>query len=99
MGLSFATREGFLFNQAGQVLNPQLRSYKLTRFGDNPDYLVEFVETPFMEGPYGARGIGEHGTIGMAPALANALSLAVGIELNVLPLTPELIWQSMGRSQ
>lgn len=87
MGLSFATREGFLFNQAGQVLNPQLRSYKLTRFGDNPDYLVEFVETPFMEGPYGARGIGEHGTIGMAPALANALSLAVGIELNVLPLT------------
>lgn len=99
MGLSFATREGFLFNQAGQVLNPQLRSYKLTRFGDNPDYLVAFVETPFMEGPYGARGIGEHGTIGMAPALANALSLAAGIELNELPLTPEMIWQTMGRSQ
>ncbi|WP_246239752.1 xanthine dehydrogenase family protein molybdopterin-binding subunit [Paenibacillus anseongensis] len=99
MGLSFATREGFLFNQAGQVLNPQLRSYKLTRFGDHPEYLVEFVETPFTEGPFGARGVGEHGTIGMAPALANALSLAAGIELNVLPLTPEVIWQLMGRSQ
>ncbi|MZQ87079.1 molybdopterin-dependent oxidoreductase [Paenibacillus sp. 5J-6] len=99
MGLSFATREGFLFNGAGQVLNPQLRSYKLTRFGDNPDYLVAFVETPFMEGPFGARGIGEHGTIGMAPALANALSLAAGIELNELPLTPEMIWQTMGGSQ
>jgi CO/xanthine dehydrogenase Mo-binding subunit len=96
MGLSFASREGFLYNKAGLVLNPQLRSYKLIRFGENPIYLVDFVETPFLEGPYGARGIGEHGTIGMAAALANALSLAAGVELNILPLTPELIWRYKG---
>lgn len=96
MGLSYATREGFLFNHAGVVLNPQLRSYKLTRFGETPDYLVEFVETPFLDGPYGARGIGEHGTIGMPAALANALSVAADIELNQLPLTPELIWRYKG---
>lgn len=96
MGLSFATREGFLYNDAAIVLNPQLRSYKLMRFGGNPKYLVDFVETPFLEGPYGARGVGEHGTIGMAACLANALSLAAGCELNILPLIPELIWRTRG---
>jgi len=96
MGLSFASREGFLFNQAGVVLNPQLRSYKITRFGEQPEYAVDFVETPFVEGPYGARGIAEHGTIGSPGSLANALSIAAGVELNELPLTPELIWRARG---
>lgn len=96
MGLSFASREAFLFDEAGVVLNPQLRSYKLTRFGENPQYLAEFVETPYMEGPYGARAVGEYGTIGMPGALANALSVAAGVELNELPLTPELIWRAQG---
>ncbi|MFC4809741.1 xanthine dehydrogenase family protein molybdopterin-binding subunit [Paenibacillus sp. GCM10023250] len=93
MGLSFATREGFLFDEAGAVLNPQLRTYKITRYGETPDYLVDFVETPYLDGPYGARGIGEHSTIGMPAALANALSAAAGVPLNELPLTPELIWR------
>jgi CO/xanthine dehydrogenase Mo-binding subunit len=99
MGLSSASREAFLYNDAGVVLNPQLRTYKLIRFGENPNYLVDFVETPYLDGPYGARGIGEYGTIGMAPALANALSVAAGVELNLLPLTPELIWRYMGGHQ
>ncbi|MFC4968646.1 molybdopterin cofactor-binding domain-containing protein [Paenibacillus sp. GCM10023248] len=96
MGLSFATREGLLYNQAGQVLNPQLRSYKVTRYGETPAYLAEFVETPFLEGPYGARGVAEHGTIGMPACLANALSLAAEVELDTLPLTPEMIWRARG---
>jgi CO/xanthine dehydrogenase Mo-binding subunit len=93
MGLSFATRESFLYNEAGMMLNPNLRTYKLTRFGENPEYVVRFVETPYVDGPYGARGIGEYGVIGMAAALGNSLSLAAGIELNHLPLVPESIWR------
>jgi CO/xanthine dehydrogenase Mo-binding subunit len=96
MGLSFASREAFQYDEAGVVLNNQLRTYKLIRFGENPAYAVDFVETPYLEGPYGARGIGEYGTIGMAGALANALSVAAGTELNQLPLTPELIWRRLG---
>ncbi|SEO30755.1 xanthine dehydrogenase family protein molybdopterin-binding subunit [Paenibacillus sp. OV219] len=96
MGLSFATRETFQFDDAGRVLNPQLRSYKITRYGETPEYDAAFVETPFKEGPYGARGVGEHGVIGMPAALANALSVAAGVELNMLPLIPELIWRYRG---
>jgi CO/xanthine dehydrogenase Mo-binding subunit len=99
MGLSWASREHFVFDEMGRVLNNQFRHYKLTHYGENPEFLVDFVETPYLDGPYGARGIGEYGVIGMAPALANALSLAVEVELNRLPLTPELIWRQRGGGQ
>ncbi|HOR85917.1 MAG TPA: xanthine dehydrogenase family protein molybdopterin-binding subunit [Bacillota bacterium] len=94
MGLSFAGREAFLFTENGIVQNKQLRTYNIIRFGENPEYLVDFVETPHMEGPYGARGIGEYGVIGMPAALANSLSCAAQVPLNQLPLIPELIWKT-----
>jgi CO/xanthine dehydrogenase Mo-binding subunit len=93
LGLSFANRESFLFTDKGIIQNKQLRTYDIMRLGENPEYLVDFVETPNVDGPYGARGIGEHGVIGMPAALANSLSYAVDAPLNQLPLTPEFIWR------
>ncbi|MFD0825781.1 xanthine dehydrogenase family protein molybdopterin-binding subunit [Neobacillus sp. M.A.Huq-85] len=94
LGLSFASSESFHFDENGVVQNPQLRNYQMLRFGEQPaEYLVDFVESPAADGPYGARGIGEYGVIGMAGALANSLSAAAEVELNHLPLIPELIWK------
>lgn len=95
MGLAFAGRETFYFDLQGRVLNPQLRTYRPLRYGENPEYVCEFIETPQLDAPYGARGLGEHGILGMPAALGNALSLATGIPLNELPLIPELIWRGM----
>lgn len=96
MGLGIAVREGFSFNNSGILQNPQLRDYKLMRFGENPEYLIEFVETPQLDSAYGARGIGEHGLLGMPAAIGNALSEASMAELNHLPITPEVIWKTKG---
>lgn len=93
LGLSFANREAFLFTNKGIIQNKQLRTYSIMRLGQNPEYLVDFVETPHLDGPYGARGIGEYGVIGMPEALANSLSCAVEAPLNQLPLIPEFIWK------
>ncbi|ELC8441131.1 xanthine dehydrogenase family protein molybdopterin-binding subunit [Clostridium perfringens] len=93
LGLSFASRESFLFTDKGIIQNKQLRTYDIMRLGENPEYLVDFVETSHSEGPYGARGIGELGVIGMPAALANSLSCAVEAPLNQLPLIPEFIWK------
>lgn len=94
LGLSFASSEGYIFNEEGIVLNPQLRTYQMLRFGEEPcQYLVDFIESPSADGPYGARGIGEYGVIGVPAALANALSTAAQVELSMLPLTPETIWR------
>ena len=93
MGLSFAAREGFIFDQFGRVINNQFRTYKVTRYGENPEFKVAFIETPSKETAYGLRGVAEHGLIGMPAALANGLSRAAGVQLNQLPLVPELIWR------
>jgi CO/xanthine dehydrogenase Mo-binding subunit len=93
MGLNFGSSETFVFSEEGKVLNPRLRTYVPFRYGDHPEYIVHFLETPHIDGPYGARGVGEHGLIGMPAALANSLSTAAEVDLNKLPLTPELIWK------
>lgn len=93
MGLGYGCREANLYNNGGIRMNPQFRTYHLMRFGENPQYLVEFVETPQVDAPYGMRGIGEHGIIGMPAALANALSAAAQVNLDFTPLTPESIWK------
>ena len=93
MGLSYATSEKFVFDNQGVVLNTDLRNYPMLRYGEQPaEYLVDFIESPAVDGPYGARGIGEYGVIGAPASLANSLSVAAGVDLNQLPLTPEFIW-------
>ncbi len=94
MGLGFAGWEGFNLNSQGRVNNDDLRGYKIMRYGEEPRYMVEFVESPQRDGPFGARGLGEQGVLGMPGALAGALSRALGRQLNRLPLTPQSIWEA-----
>lgn len=94
MGLGFASREAFLIDAEGRVQNASLRDYKLPRFGEEPEYLVDFLETPQGDGPMGARGLGEQGILGMPGALASALSRASGARLDSLPLSFERMWRA-----
>ncbi|MCE5234772.1 MAG: xanthine dehydrogenase family protein molybdopterin-binding subunit [Eubacteriales bacterium] len=96
MGVGLATRESFVYDALGVPLDTSLRTYKLMHFGEQPQYVAEFVETPQLNAPHGARGIAEHGILGVAPAVANALSLAAGAQLDTLPITPESIWHAAG---
>ncbi|MBP0726685.1 xanthine dehydrogenase family protein molybdopterin-binding subunit [Bacillus sp. RG28] len=94
MGIAFGGRETFVFDEYGRILNPQLRTYRPLRFGEEPEFIVEFVETPDVSAPYGARAAGEHGLLGMPAALGNCLSKGLGVQLNSLPLIPELLWRA-----
>jgi CO/xanthine dehydrogenase Mo-binding subunit len=95
MGIGFATRESFAFGPGQNVVNGSLRDYKLMRFGEEPEYFVDFLETPQGDGPMGARGLGEQGILGMPGAIAQALSRAAGAPIRNLPITPETLWRSM----
>lgn len=94
MGLGLATREEFLYDDVGVLEDTSLRTYKLIRFGEHPQYIVDFIETPQSDGPFGARGMGEHGILGMPAAFANAISLAAKAEFDMIPISPELIWKT-----
>ncbi len=94
MGIGYTTREAFVFGQGERVLNGKLRDYKILRYGEHPEYIVRFVETPQRDGPFGARGLGEQGIVGMPGALAGAFSRAVERHLTRLPITPEALWRA-----
>ena len=93
MGIGYALTEGFVFDDRQTVQNGSLRDYKIQRYGEDPEYIVDFVETPQHDGPYGLRGLGEQGIVGMPGCLAQAVSLAVGRQMTALPMTPETIWK------
>ncbi|HQI87533.1 MAG TPA: hypothetical protein PKV20_23455, partial [Anaerolineae bacterium] len=52
-------------------------------------------ETPLEDGPWGARGVGEHVMVPTAPAIANALYAATGVRFNNLPLSAEKIFMAL----
>ena len=49
------------------------------------------VEVAQPDGPFGARGVGEHTMIPAAPVIANAIEDALGIRIKSMPLTAEKI--------
>lgn len=95
MGIGYTTREAFEFDSRERVMNQRLRDFKIVRYGEHPQYIVNFVETPQRDGPYNARGLGEQGIVGMPGALAAAFSRAVGVQLTQLPITPEYLWREL----
>ncbi len=94
MGLSTALYEEARFDK-GIMLNRNFTDYKIATIENTPHIDSFIIETPEVNGPYGARGIGEQPMIGVAPAVANAVCDALGIELNTFPLTPERVWRAI----
>jgi CO/xanthine dehydrogenase Mo-binding subunit len=80
----------------GQTVNASLADYKIPSLLDIPrDILNEAVEAEQHSGPFGAKGVGESGTFGVSPAIANAIEDAVGVRLAELPLTAEAVYRAL----
>jgi CO/xanthine dehydrogenase Mo-binding subunit len=88
--------EGLKFDEKGQPLNPNLVDYRIATAMDIPREICgDFVETPVEDGPWGARGVGEHVMVQTAPAIANALYDALGVRFSELPLSAEKIYLAL----
>jgi 4-hydroxybenzoyl-CoA reductase alpha subunit len=91
-GIGYALCEEMAFED-GKVMNPNFADYKILSADDMPEKIkIGFVET-CMEptGPFGAKGLGEPGLVATSPAIANAISNAIGVRIKSLPMTPEKI--------
>ncbi|MBM4263934.1 MAG: xanthine dehydrogenase family protein molybdopterin-binding subunit [Deltaproteobacteria bacterium] len=80
----------------GQLLNGNLVDYRVPTFEDVPEKLQTILlENGNGPGPFGSKGIGEGGLLPVASAVANAVSRAVGVRIQDLPLTPPKVWQAL----
>ncbi len=79
----------------GHVKNPNMTNYVVPTFADVPDVKVLFQESPYAYGPWGAKGIGELPMDGPAPAICNAISHAIGVQVDTIPATPERVMRAV----
>jgi CO/xanthine dehydrogenase Mo-binding subunit len=86
MGLGYALSEEVNFDEKGVPLNDEFTSYKMLRANDIPDIRIHFVDGFEKDGPYGGKSIGECAVVPSAPAVANAVLDATGIEVHSLPI-------------
>jgi carbon-monoxide dehydrogenase large subunit len=90
--------ERTVYDENGQLLTGEFMDYAIPRAADIPEYLLGHTVTPSPVNPLGVKGVGEAGTIGATPAIANAVLDALeplGITHLDLPMTPEKIWQAL----
>ena len=79
----------------GQPINGNFADYLVPTCADLPDLDVTFLDYPdLIVNEYGARGIGEIGMAGVAPAIASAVYHATGIRVRELPIRIEDLLQS-----
>ena len=94
-GIGHTLMEEMIFEE-GQLLNGNLVDYRVPTFKDLPDQLhTILIENGNGPGPFGSKGIGEGGLLPVASAIANAVSRAVGVRVQDLPLTPPKIWRAL----
>lgn len=96
--LGQALFERTVYDEEGQLLTGEFMDYPLPRAKDIPDYVMGSTVTPSPSNPMGIKGVGEAGTIGATPAIANAVMDALaplGIRHLDLPLLPEKIWRAI----
>jgi CO/xanthine dehydrogenase Mo-binding subunit len=86
--IGWAVSEDVVWRE-GRMVNAQMTNYIMPTSMDLPPIRVFFEEVPYPHGPAGAKGIGELPMDGGAPAIANAVSQAVGVHVRRVPITPE----------
>jgi len=93
MGLGHALTENFIVNE-GIVITDRLARYRIPSITQTPKITSFIVEHPTMEGPYGAKGIGEIVCIPTVPAITNAIYNAIGVRVDRLPVQQEsILWE------
>ncbi|HUS53334.1 MAG TPA: molybdopterin cofactor-binding domain-containing protein [Thermohalobaculum sp.] len=82
-GLGMALMEEFI---PGRTEN--LHDYLIPSIGDMPHIQSILIEKPDLEGPMGAKGLGEHVLIPTAPAIYNGIRHACGARVTKVPALP-----------
>lgn len=91
-----ALLEEAVYDEQGQLITGELMDYALPRASDLPWLETARTVTPSPVNPMGVKGVGEAGTIGATPALANAVADALapfGVLHVDMPFKRERIWQ------
>jgi len=96
MQLGISMFEEMEFDEIGQLRNASFAEYKIPGIQDIPLVIGnEIVQSLQTNGPFGAKGVGESATFGVASAIAQAIEDAVGVRLTSMPMKPEKVYRAI----
>ena len=92
--LGYAVCEEMTYDEQGAAHERNLTGYHIFRADEMPDLTTIFVETYEPTHPFGVKAVAEIPMDGVAPAVANAILDALGVNLDQNPATPERVWRA-----
>jgi putative selenate reductase molybdopterin-binding subunit len=93
--LGYAVCEEMVFDDEGRLVNPRFGDYRIFAADEMPELQVRFIQTFEPTHPFGVKAVAEIPLDGVAPAVANAVYDALGVQVPVIPLTPERVWRAL----
>jgi len=94
MGIGEALMEGQVFRK-GLHKQPSLLDYKSPTTLETPEIHTTLVETDDPEGPFGAKEAGQGPLLPVIPAIANAIYHAVGVRIDEVPISPDMVLKGL----
>lgn len=94
MGVGLTLSEEMNFEE-GHLLNSGFLDYRLLTTMDSPEKFEAIIlESGKIDGPFGAKGVGEIGIVPISAAIGNAIHNATGIRFNDAPISRRTIINS-----
>ena len=92
-GIGGALYERMAYDENGQLLNASFMDFLMPYATELPNPELFHTETPSPNNVLGIKGVGEAGTIPVAGAIANAISDALGVQIDRMPISPQQIYE------
>jgi CO/xanthine dehydrogenase Mo-binding subunit len=92
-GIAGALYERMAYDEDGQLLNASFMDFLMPYATELPEPRLFHTETPSPNNVLGVKGVGEAGTIPAAGAIANAISDALGIPIDRMPISPSELFE------
>lgn len=99
MGVGLALTEEIDVEKSGKIKSDSFSKYHIINAQDMPKVKIALIENGEDHGPFGAKSVGEVSTNGIAPAVINAINNTLGVNMNVLPATPERILKALSNKK
>ena len=98
-GIGWALNEEYFFSKEGQMENASFLDYRMPTSLDLPMINTVIVEVANPGHPFGVRGVGEVPIVPPMAAIANAISRAIGVRMQHLPMSPGAILEALWAKQ
>ena len=95
-GIGWALNEEYIYGPDGRLQNAGFLDYRVPVASDLPMIEAVILEIPNPGHPYGVRGVGETPIVPPLAAVSNAVSRAIGVRMNRLPMSPPRVLAALG---